>query len=87
MTPEKGLSTPKSGKRKVYRARKNRNRASIRRVDNQDFRKTENESRLKRFNNDYEDSDFRAKHNDNQLASITKRLKYPDNRAEQNVVA
>ena len=87
MTPEKGLSTPKTGKSKSYRARKNRNRASMkkRRVGDEDFRKAENESRLKRFNDDYEDSDFRAKHNENQLASITKRLKYPDNRAEQNV--
>ena len=87
MTPEKSLSTPKSGKRKGYQARKNRNRASMkkRRVDDEDFRKTENESRLKRFNDDYEDSDFRVKHNENQLASITKRLKDPDNRAEQNV--
>ena len=86
MTPEKGLSTPKTGKRKGYRDRKNRNRFSMkkRRVDDQDFRKTENESRLQRFNDDYEDSDFRAKHNKNQLASITKKLKYPDNRAEQN---
>ena len=86
MTPEKGLSTPKSGKRKSYQARKNRNRASMkkRRVDDEDFRKTENESRLKRFNDDYEDSDFRAKHNENQLASITKRLKYPKNRDEHN---
>ena len=86
MTPEKGLSTPKSGKRKSYQARKNRNRASMkkRRVDDEDFRKTENESRLKRFNDDCEDSDFRAKHNENQLASITKRLKYPKNRAEHN---
>ena len=87
MTPEKSLSTPKSGKRKGYQARKNRNRASMkkRRVDDEDFRKIENESRLKRFNDDYEDSDFRAKHNENQLASITKRLEYPVNRAEQNV--
>ena len=74
MTPEKSLSTPKSGKTKSYQARKNRNRASMkkRRVDDEDFRKTENESRLKRYNDDYEDSDFRAKHNENQLASITK---------------
>ena len=36
-----------------------------RRVDDEDFRKTENESRLKRFSDDYEDSDFRAKHNEN----------------------
>ena len=81
MTPEKGLSIPKSGKRKGYQARKNRNRASMkkRRVDDADFRKTENETRLKRFNYDYEDSDFRAKHSENQLASITKRLRYPDN--------
>ena len=86
MTPEKSLSTPMSGKRKGYQARKNRNRASMkkRRVDDEDFRKTENQSRLKRFNDDYEDSDFRIKHNENQLASITKRLKDPDNRAEQN---
>ena len=55
-----------------------------RRVDDEDFRKTENESRFKRFNDDYEGSDFRAKHNENQLASITKGLKDPDNRAEQN---
>ena len=87
MTPEKSVYTPKSGKRKGYQARKNRNRASMkkRRVDDEDFRKTENESRLNRFNDDYEDSDFRAKHNENQLASITKRLEYPDNRAEHNV--
>ena len=87
MTPEKSVYTPKSGKRKGYQARKNRNRASMkkRRVDDEDFRKTENESRLKLFNDDYEDSDFRAKHNANQLASITKRLEYPDNRDEQNL--
>ena len=86
MTPEESLSTPKYGKRKSYKARKNRNRASMkkRRVDDEDFRKTENQSRLKRFNDDYEDYNFRAKHNENQLSSITKRLKYPDNRAEHN---
>ena len=68
MTPEEGLSTSKLGKRKGYQATKNRNRASIkkRRVDDEDFRKTEDESRLKCFNDDYEDSDFRAKHNENQ---------------------
>ena len=46
MTPEKSVYTPKSGKRKGYQARKNRNRASMkkRRVDDEDFRKTENES-------------------------------------------
>ena len=66
MTPEKGLSIPKYGKRKAYRARKNINRASMkkRRVYDQVFRKAGNESRLKRFNNDYEDSDFREKHNE-----------------------
>ena len=54
MTPEKTLSTPKTGKRKAYQARKNRNRASMkkRRVDDKDFRKTENEGRFKRFNDD-----------------------------------
>ena len=66
MTPEKGLSTPKYGKRKSYKARKNRNQASMkkRRIDDEDFLKTENESRLKRFNDDYEDYNFRAKNNE-----------------------
>ena len=73
MTPEKSLSTPKSGKRKGYQARNNRNRASMkkRRVDDEDFRKTENKSRLKRFNDDYEDSDFRA----NTIKSVSKHYK------------
>ena len=69
MTPEKGFSTPKSRKRKGYRARKDRNRVAIkkRRSDDTEFSKAENESRLERFNKDCEDSDFLAKHNENQL--------------------
>ena len=41
MTPEKSLSTPKSGKREGYQAIKNRNRASMKkiRIDDEDFRK------------------------------------------------
>ena len=50
ITPKKSLFTPKTGKRKGYQARENRNRASMKkiRVDDEDFRKAENESRLKR---------------------------------------
>ena len=86
MTPEKGFSTPKSRKRKGYLARKDRNRAAIkkRRSDDAEFCKAENESRLERFNKDCEDSDFLAKHNENQLQDITKRLKNPEKRAEHN---
>ena len=86
MTPEKGFSTPKSRKRKGYRARKDRNRAAIkkRRFDDTEFSKAENESRLERFNKDCEDSDFLAKHNENHLRDITKRLKDPEKRAEHN---
>ena len=86
MTPEKGFSTPKSRKRKGYRARKDRNRAAIkiRRSDDSEFSKAENESRIERFNKDCEDSDFLAKHNENQLRDITKRLKDPEKRAEHN---
>ena len=49
MTPEKSFSTSKTGKRKGYQARKNRNRASMKkiRVDDEEFRITENRSRLK----------------------------------------
>ena len=86
MTPEKGFSTPKSRKRKGYRARKDRNRAAIkmRRSDDTEFCKAENESRIERFNKDCEDSDFLAKHNENQLRDMTKRLKDPEMRAEHN---
>ena len=86
MTPEKGFSTPKSRKRKGYRARKDRNRDAIkkRRSDDSGFCKAENESRLERFNKDCEDSDFLAKHKENHLQDITKRLKDPEKRAEHN---
>ena len=86
MTPEKSISTPKSRKRKGYRARKDRNRAAIkkRRSDDSEFCKTENESRLERFNIDCEDPDFLAKHSENHLRDITKRLKDPEKRAEHN---
>ena len=86
MTPEKGFSTPKSRKRKGYRARKDRNRDAIkkRRSDDTEFCKAENESRLERFNKDCEDSDFLAKHNENQLQDITRRLRDPAKRAEHN---
>ena len=86
ITPEKSISTPKSRKRKGYRARKDRNRASIkkRRYDESEFCKTENESRLERFNKDCEDSDLLAIHNENQMQNITKRLKDPNTRAEHN---
>ena len=86
MTPEKSFSTPKSRKRKGYRARKDRNRDAIkkRRSDDAEFCQAENESRLERFNKDCEDSDFLAKHNENQLQDITKRLKDPEKRAEHN---
>ena len=86
MTPEMGFSTPKSRKRKGYRARKDRNRDAIkkRRSDDTEFCKAENESRLERFNKDCEDSDFLAKHNENQFQDITKRLKDPAKRAEHN---
>ena len=87
ITPEKGFSTPKSRKRKGYQARKERNRANIkkRRVDDDNFRKCENEIRLKRFNDDYEDSDFQAKHKENQFRSSRMLLKDPDKRAEHNM--
>ena len=87
MTPEKSMSTPKSRKRKGYRARKDRNRAAIkkRRTDDSEFCQTENESRLERFNKDCEDSDFLAKHNENQLQNITKKLKDPEWRAVHNI--
>ena len=87
MTPEKGFSTPKSRKRKGYQARKERNRANIkkRRVDDDNFRKCENEIRLKRFNDNYEDSDFRAKHKESQLHNNSLLLKDPDKRAEHNM--
>ena len=86
MTPEKGFSTPKSRKRKGYRARNDRNRAAIkkRRSDDAKFCKAENESRLELFNKDCEDSDFLAKHNEDHLRDITKRLKDPAKRAEHN---
>ena len=86
MTPEKGFSTPKSRKRKGYRARNDRNRAAIkkRRSDDAEFSKAENESRLERFNKDCEDSDFLAKHNENHLRDITKRLRDPEKRTEHN---
>ena len=86
MTPEKGFSTPKSRKRKGYRARKDRNRVAIkkRRSDDAEFCQADNEFRLERFNKDCEDSDFLAKHNENQLQDITKRLRDPEKRAEHN---
>ena len=86
MTPEKGISTPKSRKRKGYLARKDRSRAAIkkRRSDDSEFCNAENESRLERFKKDCEDPDFLAKHNENHLRDITKRLKDPKKRAEHN---
>ena len=86
MTPEKGFSTPKFRKRKGYRARKDRNRAAIkkRRSEDTEFSKAENESRLELFNKDFEDSDFLAKHNENHYRDITKRLRDPEKRAEHN---
>ena len=86
MTPEKSFSTPKSRKRKAYRARKDRNRTTIkkRRSDDSEFCKAENECRLELFNKDCEDSDFLAKHPENQLQDIIKRLKDPEKRAEHN---
>ena len=67
MTPENGFSTPKSRKRKGYRNRKERNRANIkkRRVDDDNFRESENEIRLERFNDDYEIPDFHTKYKEN----------------------
>ena len=86
MTPEKGFSTPKSRKRKGYRARKERNRANIkkRRVDDDNFRESENEIRLERFNDDYEIPDFHAKHKENR-SRLRMLLKDPDKRAEYNM--
>ena len=68
------MSTPKSRKGKGYRAKKDRNRAAIKkkRTDDSEFCQTENESRLERFNKDCEDSDFLTKHNENQLRNITR---------------
>ena len=85
MTPEKGFSTPKSRKRKGYQARKERNRANIkkRRVDDDNFRESENEIRLERFNDDYEIPDFHAKHKENR-SRLRMLLKDPDKRAEYN---
>ena len=87
MTPEKSMSTPKYRKRKGYRARKDRNRAAIKkkRSEHSEFFETENETRLERFNTDCEDPEFLAKHNENHLRDITKRLKDPEKRAEHNI--
>ena len=86
MTPEKNFSTPKSRKRKGYRARKERNRANIkkRRVDDDNFRESENEIRLERFNDDHEIPDFHAKHKENR-SRLRMLLKDPDKRAEYNM--
>ena len=87
MTPEKSFSTPKSRKRKGYRARKDRKRVNIkkRRIDDEDFRIVENEIRLKRFNDNYEDPDFQSKHKENQLRNSRTLLKDPEKRAVHNV--
>ena len=87
MTPEKSSSTPKFKKRKGYRARKDRNRAAIkkRRFDDSEFCEAENEARLERFNEDCEDLDFLTKHNENQLRDFTKRVKDPNKRAKHNI--
>ena len=86
MTPEKSSSTPKFKKRKGYRARKDRNRAAIkkRRFDDSEFFKADNEARLERFNEYCEDLDFLTKHKENQLRDFTKRVKDPDKRAKHN---
>ena len=86
MTPEKSSSTPKFKKSKGYRARKDRNRAAIkkRRYDDSKFCQYENESRLERFNKECENSDFLTKHNQNQLRNITRKLKDPEKRVEHN---
>ena len=87
MTPEKSFSTPKSRKRKGYRARKDRKRVNIkkRRIDDEDFRIVENEIRLKRFNDNYEDPDFQSKHKENQLRNSRTLLKDPEKRTVHNV--
>ena len=86
MTPEKGFSTPKSRKRKGYRARKERNRANIkkRRVDDDNFRESENEIRLELFNDEYEIPDFHAKYKEDR-SRLRMLLKDPDKRAEYNM--
>ena len=60
-------------------------RANIkkRRVDDDNFRESENEVRLERFNDDYEIPDFHAKHKENR-SRLRMLLKDPDKRAEYN---
>ena len=84
MTPDKSFSSPKYRKRKGYRARRDRNRDAIkkRRSVDAEFCKAENESGLILFKKDYEESNFQAKHNENQLQDITKRSRDPEKHAE-----
>ena len=71
---------------KGYRARKGVNRAKIkkRRVNDDNFRKSENEIRLERFNDDCEIPSFQIKHKENQ-SHLRMLLKDPDKRAEYNM--
>ena len=70
-TPSRGtpISTPKTRKRRGYRATKDRKRDAIkkRRTDYTEFRDKENETRLANVNKALEDPETRARHNSDML--------------------
>ena len=87
-TPSKDtpISTPKTRKRKGYRATKDRKGDAIKRKrsDDTEFRDKENETRLANVKIDREDPETRAKYNSDQLKRITNKLKGPAERAKHN---
>ena len=87
-TPSKGtpISTPKTRKRKGYRATKDRKRDAIkkRRTDDTEFRDNENETRLASVKKDREDPETRAKYDSDRSKRMTNKLKDPAERAKYN---
>ena len=79
-------ATPKTRKRKGYRATKDRKGDAIKRKrsDDTEFRDKENETRLANVKIDREDPETRAKCNCDQLKRITNKLKGPAERAKHN---
>ena len=87
-TPSKDtpISTPKTRKRRGYRATKDRKRDAIkkRRTDDTEFRDKENETRLANVNKALEDPETRARHNSDMLKRTRNMLKDPAERAKHN---
>ena len=83
VTPEKCFSTQSPGREKLTELERREIEPTIKkiRVDDDNFRESENEIRLERFDDDYEIHDFHAKHKQNR-SRLRMMLKNPDKRAE-----